>query len=202
MSGCHLLLSARISISGLPQIFDATVNWQTSKLVGLGQKNGYYWAFDRTTGKPVWSTFVGYANIGGGIRGSASVNSGRILVWSNNSYIDGKDPIKFPLTVKALDAATGANLWTDDKAQPANGAAAGYLANDVFFVGSLDGTIQGYSATDGKTVFKDKLPGAVGSSPVVDNDSVYVGVGVPKDNSGSSGQSGLFVFKLKSNQGK
>jgi polyvinyl alcohol dehydrogenase (cytochrome) len=39
------------------QLFEATIDGQPRKLVGAGQKSGLYWAFDRATGDPVWSTF-------------------------------------------------------------------------------------------------------------------------------------------------
>ena len=177
-----------------PQLFNATINGQNRQLMGIGQKSGFYWVFDRTTGEPIWKTFVGAANVGGGIRGEAAVKDGVIYVWSNNAYQDGKDPSQFLITVKALDAATGKNLWVTDQAQPAVGWSAGFLAGDVFFVGSLDGTIQGYNIKDGSVVFKATAPGPVGSPLLVANNTLFVGAGVPKGMGGQGSQTGLFTW--------
>lgn len=180
-----------------PQVFTAYPQGQPSVLVGAGQKNGYYSVLDSLTGKPVWSTFVGYAEVGGGIRGEAAIGNGKILVWSNNSYVDGKDPTMFPITVKALDPNTGKTLWTKDKAQPAVGWSAGYMSNDVYFVGSLDGTLQGYNAMNGNVVWSAKVSGAVGSPLVVAGDTLFVGAGAPKAFAGSEGEgnSGLYAYR-------
>lgn len=180
-----------------PQLFSAKDGDGNSRpLVGAGQKNGFYSVFDRTTGKHVWSTFVGYAAVGGGIRGAASIEDGKIYLFSNNGYEDGKPPEKFPMTVKALDAATGDNLWTQDKAQPANGASSGFLADGVYFVGSLDGTLQGYRASDGKVLWTEKAPGAIASSLNVAGDFLLAGIGVPKSFAGSeSSAHGVIAYK-------
>ncbi len=172
-----------------PQLFDL----QGKQLLGIGQKSGYYWAFDRNTGQPVWKTFIGDASEGGGIRANASYAQGFLFVWSNNAYKDGEDPGKYLITVKALDAATGKNIWVVNNAQPAAGLAAGFLSNDVYFVGSLDGTIKGYSAADGKVVYDNKVTGPVGGSLLVDGNTLYVGVGVPKAMGGGPG-SGVIAF--------
>ena len=178
-----------------PQLFDAKIDGEMRHLVGAGQKSGFYSVFDRETGEHVWSTFIGFADIGGGIRGEAGIGADAIYVWSNNSYIDGKSPKDYPITVKALDKATGQTLWYVDKAQPAIGSSGGFLANDVFFVGSLDGTLQGYAADDGNVVWQYTLPSAVGSSLVVANDTLYVGAGVPKAFGGGEGTNGVFAFR-------
>ena len=178
-----------------PQLFEATIDGQTRQLVGAGQKSGVYWVFDRQTGKPVWHTTVGYGSVGGGMRGEASVANGRVYVWSNNNYED-KNPTEHPVTVKALDAATGKNLWVNDKAQPAIGTAAGFLANDVYFVGSLDGTVHAYRATDGQPVWTSPTQGSIGSSLWAVGDSLYFGAGVPMKFGGGPATNGLYAYRL------
>jgi polyvinyl alcohol dehydrogenase (cytochrome) len=48
------------------------------KLVGEGQKSGTYWALDRTTMRPAWSTTVGPGGVLGGILGSTATDGSRI----------------------------------------------------------------------------------------------------------------------------
>ena len=135
-----------------------------------------------------------------GIRGEAGIGSDRVLVWSNNNYIDGKPPEQFPITVKALDSATGATLWFKDKAQPAVGWSGGFLANDVFFVGSLDGTLKAYSAEDGRVLWTGQAPAAVGSPLVVTGDTLLVGYGIPKAFGGVETRSGVAAFRPAAGQ--
>ncbi len=179
-----------------PQLFNATVGGETRQMVGIGQKSGYYWAFDRTNGDVVWKTYIGYAGVGGGMRGEASTAQGYVFAWSNNNYSDGKPPEEFPITVKALDARTGQNVWSAEKAQPAVGWAAGFLSNDVYFVGSLDGTIKGYRANDGQPVFETKAAAPVGAPLVVVGNTLFVGGGVPKAVGGTQPGSGVWAYSL------
>jgi polyvinyl alcohol dehydrogenase (cytochrome) len=48
------------------------------QLVGEGQKSGTYWALDRATMQPVWSTTVGPGGVLGGILGSTAYDGTRI----------------------------------------------------------------------------------------------------------------------------
>ena len=179
---------------GGPQLFDATIDGQTRHLVGAGQKSGFYSVFDRETGEHVWSTYVGYGGVGGGIRGEASVADGKIYLWSNNAYADGQPPEEYPLTVRALDAATGASEWFQDKIQPANSSSAGFLANDVYFVDSLNGVVQAYRAGDGKILWHAKLPGAIGAPLWVSGDTLYVAAGLPEAFGQMKSTNGLYAF--------
>ena len=98
--------------------------------------------------------------------------------------------------MRALDAATGRNLWLYDRAQPAGGAGAGFLINDVYFVGSLDGTVNAYNASTGEIVWRTQVPGAAASSINVDGDSVYLGIGVPRVFGGDPNSRGVIAFRL------
>lgn len=187
-----------------PQLFVAPVNGTSTLLVGAGQKSGTYWAFDASNGNPVWHTQVGYGGVGGGIRGEASIGSGAIYAWSNNSWSDTKAlmPSQRPINVEALDPATGHRLWADNGAQPAMGSSAGVLAGDVYFVGSLDGTIQGYAASDGKVVYKTVVPSnaSVSSPLTAANGMLFVGVGAPAKFNGTGDVNGTGVYAYAVNQ--
>ena len=178
-----------------PQLFEGT----NRKLVGAGQKSGVYHALDRNTGEIVWQTTVGYGEIGGGIMADAAVKDGKVFVWSNNSYQPkSRKADETPMTIKAVDAATGIPSWILPKAQPAGVTSAGFVSEDVFFAGSLDGRVRAYSAKDGKTLWSSpEGQASVGSSLTVSGDTLYFGAGVPKVFGGNDqGGNGVFAYKV------
>ena len=176
-----------------PQLFDVEIDGRRRKLVGAGQKSGVFYVSDRITGEPVWSVTVGYGNLGGGIHGEASIGPDRIIIWGNNAY-PYKNPEQHPMDIKAVDPATGNYLWVKPKAQPAVEISAGFLANDVYFVGSLDGQVRAYNAKDGSHLWTSGKHGSVASSIWVDENMVLWGAGVPKQFGGNAGQNGVFAY--------
>lgn len=173
-----------------PQLFEAGGR----QLVGAGQKSGIFWALDRKTGEVVWYTTVGYGGVGGGVHAEASVGDGTIFVWSNNSYAYGKPPGKFPMNVKALDAATGKMVWSKPKAQPANLESAGFLANDVYYVASLDGKVYAYRTSDGKQIWTSPGHASVLSPVWVSGNALLFGTGNPKKFGTNKGPTGVFAY--------
>lgn len=184
--------------SGGPQLFRADVDGISKKLVGAGQKSGIFYVFDAQTGDKVWATSIGYGGVDGGMHGEASIGEGRVLAWSNNGYHHGMNPDKHPISVKALDASTGKHLWVKNHAQPA-AIVPGYLANDVYFVGSLDGTLQAYGAADGKQLWKIKNPSPIISWLWVKDNSLYLGGGVPGvlGKWTDKGENGMFAYSIQ-----
>jgi polyvinyl alcohol dehydrogenase (cytochrome) len=179
-----------------PQLFEATIDGQERRLVGIGQKSGIFWVFDRETGDQVWFTVVGYGGVGGGIHAEAAVGETAIYVWSNNAYTYGMPPEKAPLSIKALDQATGKNLWVIPQAQPASVPAAAFLANDAVFVGSLDGVVRAYRAADGEQLWMSQTHGAIGGAIVAVGDYLYFPAGVPKNFGGGTGENGIVAYAL------
>lgn len=145
-------------------------------------------------GTRVWSTFVGYGATGGGNHAESAFGEDAVYVWSNNAYVYGKPPKEFPLTIAKLDLATGDYIWVKDKVHLAAIPAAGFLANDVYFVGSLDGTIKAYGAEDGKTLWRGQAPAAVASPLNVIGNTLFFGVGIPKAFGGTAKQNGMMAF--------
>ena len=177
--------------SAAPQLFSAG----GKQLVGFSSKSGIYFVLDRSNGNPEWQSVVGYGSVGGGMRWGASVGNNALFASSNNNYED-KNPADNPIDVKAFDTATGNMLWSKPKAQPAKGTNSDFLSNDVFLVGSLDGTLQAYNSTNGDVLKTIKVPAAIASSLAVQNDSIYIGAGVPSDFGGGSGNSGIYTYSL------
>ncbi len=176
-----------------PQLFEVGGR----QLVGAGQKSGAYVVLDRLTSEPVWTAVVGYGEIAGGIMADASVGGGRIYVWSNNSYDPAKrEAEKTPMTVQALDAASGARVWSVPQAMPAGGNAAGFLSKDAYFVGSLDGRIRAYAVRDGKPLWTSPEGDAsVGASLSIADGVLLVGRGVPKMFGGNAREAyGLWAY--------
>lgn len=147
-------------------------------MVGAAQKSGTYYALDAQTGEVVWESVIGYGGVNGGMHGEASIGEGAVFAWSNNNY-NKAAPDKAKITVKALDVATGKLKWVKNEAQPA-AIVPGYLANDVYFVGSLDGTLRAYSADDGKQLWSIKNPTPIISNLWVKDNTLYLGGGVPE----------------------
>lgn len=176
-----------------PNIFEAGGR----KLVGAGSLDGRYYAVDRDNGQGVWSRQVGDDGPSGGIRDCASFRDGRIYVWSNNNFDDTKstDPANRPLTVACLDAASGNVVWQKPNSQPAGGWSDGILVNDLYFVGSLDGTIQSYRASDGQVTWNGRIPGGSVASPInAAGNAIFVGAGLPKIFDGMNDAKGVYCF--------
>jgi polyvinyl alcohol dehydrogenase (cytochrome) len=181
------------------QLFSAMIDGQERQLVGAGQKSGEYIVLDQETGEMVWHTQVGLGGVGGGMRGEASISHSTIFAWSNNNWNDvpAPDPATQPINVKAMNPADGSVIWADESVQPAMGTSAGFLAKDVYFVGSLDGTINAYGASDGKVLWSAQTPSSVSSSLNVVGNTLYVGVGVPGVFGGDPADpNGLYTFSI------
>ena len=183
--------------AGGAQLFMGNVNGVPRKLVGAGQKSGYFFVWDAQTGENVWKTSVGYGGIDGGMHGEASVGAGTVLAWSNNSYVHHMPPDKVKISVKALDATTGSHKWVINHAQPA-AIVPGYLANDVYFVGSLDGTLQAYHAETGKQLWSGANPAPIISWLWVEGNNLYLGAGYhAMFKWADKGENGVYAYGVK-----
>lgn len=179
-----------------PQLFTATVDGQERQLVGAGQKSGTFYVWDRQTAEPIWSTTVGDGAIGGGIHGEGSVGDGQIIIWGNNAF-PYSAPGDHPMDIAAVDPSTGGYKWVVPDAQPALQISAGFIASDVYFIGSLDGKVRAYRTSDGKKLWTASNPhGSVASSLTVDGNMLFWGSGVP-GNFGGKGPFGLIAYQLR-----
>lgn len=181
-----------------PQLLDVAVNGNVRQLVIAGQKSGLLWAFDRATGERAWATSIGYGGIEGGIMGEASIGGGVVYAWSNNGYFHGKPPKDHALTVKKLDASTGRPLWVVNEAQPSAIYAGGLLADGVYLVGSIEGTIAAYDTDTGKQLWKTQQQSNVSNSLRAEAGMLYAPAAspgifkwMPKD-----AKSGMYAYKV------
>lgn len=185
--------------AGGPQLFEANVNGALRPLVGAGSKSGVYWVFDRRTGEIVWTSGISNGGTLGGMHAEASIGPDRILAWGNDSF--GRNqaameviPADHPMTIKALDPATGKAIWVMPAAQPAALRSPGFLSNDVYLVGSLDGKVRAYRITDGTQLWTSMLHGSIASPLAVVGDSLMFGTGVPKLFGGNEKGNGVVSY--------
>jgi polyvinyl alcohol dehydrogenase (cytochrome) len=61
-----------------PNLYTVTMDGKETDLLGVGQKNGMYYAFDPTTGKLIWTTQAGPGGVLGGIEWGTSTDGERI----------------------------------------------------------------------------------------------------------------------------
>jgi polyvinyl alcohol dehydrogenase (cytochrome) len=170
-----------------PQLFSARSGGKTLRLVGAMQKQGIYWAFDRSTGTPVWHAQVGTPNAMES-RGEASVGAGRVFAWAETRSATAT----FSRTsVVALDAASGRARWSRPAAQAAATTTAGFLAADVYLLGDDTGHVVAYRASDGKKLWTGRTRRGLGvlSSLWAQGRYLYAGVGF-------GGQTGLQAFRV------
>ncbi|WP_165423679.1 PQQ-binding-like beta-propeller repeat protein [Ktedonosporobacter rubrisoli] len=90
-----------------PTLFSATVNGKARQMIGLVNKNGVYYAFDRTNiaAGPLWEAKVSTSpnNIA-----SSAWDGKRLYVGGTQTTIKGKPCLG---SVRAVNPATGAFLW-------------------------------------------------------------------------------------------
>ena len=99
------------------------------------------------------------------------------------------------MDIKAVDPRTGAYIWVTPKAQPALQVSAGFLAGDVYFVGSLDGMVRAYDAATGQKVWTSGAHGPVASSLWVENGTLLWGTGVPQRFGGAKDGYGVVAYR-------
>lgn len=167
-------------------------------LVGIGQKDGTYWALDADTGKQVWKTQVGPGGPSGGIQWGTATDGSRIYVASANSnnlsyklepsgvVIDGG-------AWSALDSQTGKILWqTADPTAGSIDIGAVSVANGVMYTGSPSGLMYAIEADNGKILWSYQSGGSVIDGPSIVDGMLYWGSGY-----GLKSNKKVFAFGLK-----
>jgi polyvinyl alcohol dehydrogenase (cytochrome) len=187
-------------------LFSATINGQKTDLVGVGQKNGIYWALNRDTGEVVWNTLVGPGSFLGGIEWGSAFDGQRLYVANanitNTEYTLPSGEKAKGGSWTALDPATGKILWqTASPAAAPNGAlGATTVANGVVFGGTTSATGENMYALDaasGQILWKFAATGSVNSGPSVANGTVYWGSGYAHmDTLGMVGGQKLYAFSV------
>lgn len=166
---------------------------QGGNLVGAGQKSGMFWTFNAKTGAPVWSRQVAPPGVTGGLQWGSATDGQRIFVAASNSGpstngggLGAMDWVLKDGTVTrsggwaALDARSGAVLWTtaDPNGSRAEAAVAG--ANGVIFGCNVDfarGTLFALDAGSGAVLWSYDTGATCNAGPTVADGQVYLGSG-------------------------
>jgi polyvinyl alcohol dehydrogenase (cytochrome) len=164
-----------VAFSASPNLFTVEIDGQQRDLVGEGQKSGDYWALDRDSGEVVWQTKVSPAGFLGGMEGTSAVLNVVIAVPATN-WLDPNGPGTGLVT--ALNAGTGATIWSNPQKSPAASPAA--IENDVVFHAGLDGILHAYGLTDGAEIVQTDLGASVSGGIAVAEGFVVLGVGTPQ----------------------
>ncbi|XP_021887856.1 uncharacterized protein LOC110807131 [Carica papaya] len=143
-----------------PMLLTISVNGTTRDAVAAVQKSGFVWCLDRDNGRILWSKKAGPGGIEGGGQWGAATDGRRVytnIVNSNRENFTLK-PTTQTTTAGAwvaLDANSGAILWST--ANPSNDTAHGpvTVANGVLFAGSVapNGPIYAIDTSNGKIIW-------------------------------------------------
>jgi polyvinyl alcohol dehydrogenase (cytochrome) len=143
------------------------------RLLGAGQKSGWFYAVDPKDGKLVWKTEVGPGGFLGGIEFGSATDGERVYAAISNHPKQG--------SVSALDGATGKILWQtlnpDNKSNFGPISVTGTGNNRLVFAGSSGNFIRAYDAKTGKILWEYDTGGAVGGGPTIVDGVLYVGSG-------------------------
>jgi polyvinyl alcohol dehydrogenase (cytochrome) len=134
-------------------------------LVGIGVKNGIYYALDRDTGMMQWMTMLTAGSALGGVI-SASAYANDTVYVASNKYMEGAT------RTVALDAKTGMVRWEHSEPMITYGGVA--HANGVTYVASTSGKVYALDAEKGTELWSDELPDSVAGSPTVANGVLLV----------------------------
>jgi polyvinyl alcohol dehydrogenase (cytochrome) len=179
-----------LDFAGAPNLFESSGR----ALVGLGGKDGTYYALDRDTGALAWTTAVvapGLTHPGsnystGGFIGPTAVADG---------LITGGTAIGDAPYLHALDTATGAVRWQQPIAAPTYGAPA--IGGGVVVIGGTDFTMRAVDLSTGEVLWSDQVSGAVSGGPAIVGDDVFAVAGIREPGlSKRSRASGVYRYSL------
>jgi alcohol dehydrogenase (cytochrome c) len=210
-----------------PVLGSAEIDGVETDIVFSSGKYGYVVAINRESGEEIWRTPVGkhenddltelpedpviiFPGLFGGVESPIAVKDGIVYVaalnagtgWSASALdYESMDLGASTGNVTALDGATGKVIW--DVEVPTGIAGAGpTVANDVVFVGGLDGIVRGYNIADGTLVWSYQTTAGLNAPFAVAGDYLFVPAGsfiLPSsDTQGEppAAASALYAFKL------
>ena len=170
-----------------PNVFTAAVGTTPTPVVGVGNKNGVYYAVDQDTGALVWQQAVVAGGDLGGFNASTGVAFGNVYAGTFTG----------PPFIFALGDTNGAVAWQCPTAE-CNTSSFGPpgIAAGVVFVGDEAGQLRAFDAATGALLRKLDLGGSISSGPAVVNDMVFVGAGTGST-FGMGQQQGVYGLALQ-----
>ena len=228
--GCEIPVIKRMTCpeeNGLDFDFGASVIQSTdkngNKTLFAGQKSGWVFRLNTSTGKIDWKTRVGRGGTLGGVHFGMSTDNDRLYVPVSDREVGRKYDIEPKPGLYALDFEEGKILWSfklddickDRKPLVGEGkclvgfSAPVSVAGDVLYAGSLDGRFSAHSTVNGNKLWEfDTLRGyqtvngnpAAGGSidaagPVIVDDWVFVNSGYSQH--GQMAGNVILAFSIK-----
>jgi polyvinyl alcohol dehydrogenase (cytochrome) len=152
-----------------PILVEVEIDGVARRLVTAGQKNGMFWALDRTTGEVVWQRMLGRGSpLTGGVLNNGAFDGERILVANNDQGLGYG-------TLFALRPSDGEILW--QRPLPGWVWAPITVGNGVGFV-AADRTLYGFDVATGADLFVFATEGTIACGASVANGRVRVGSGI------------------------
>ena len=151
------------------------------RCVGAGSKTGFH-TYDRYTGERLWST--GVTNGGPTLNSTAFAYD--MVYMVSNSIAEHRPQLSATV---ALHAWTGDILWWKPNQSSIQGAVA--VANQVFYQGLRDGSLQGLHVETGEPLWRYELPGVQRGGITVAGGTLYANCG-----GGTTAPHGLYAFTL------
>lgn len=176
-------------------------------LLGVGQKSGQYWALHPDTGAVAWVTQVGPGGTAGGLQWGSATDGRRVYTANANSNQVAWTPPGATLPTTrgawaALDALTGALLWTTADPQAPGGIGGGpsgpvTTANGVLYGCSLDasGHMYAMNGATGAILWRHAGGGSCLSGAAIADGTLYWGSGYSNFGFGTP-NSRLFAFSV------
>ena len=161
-------------------------------VVGLGNKDGWYYVVDRGTGELIWKAEAqrqdsdddGFAF--GGFIGATSVASGVVV---------GGTAIGDCPCAHGFDAATGDVLWQNS--EPSGTYAATAATPELAFLTGVDQTLRAFRLDDGEVVWSTATRAVSSSGPAIAGRELYLGVGFREPGTETpSAAAGMQAFRV------
>jgi polyvinyl alcohol dehydrogenase (cytochrome) len=176
--------------AGAPNVFEAG----GTPVVGLGGKDGVYYALDRANGKLVWKRTAAASRVQaknfstGGFIGATAVGEGLVV---GGTAIGGPCPC-----LHAIDADDGELAWQQTDAGPTYAPSA--IVNGVAFVGSTtDFTLRALDLESGDVLWSRPLAGGIAGGAVVAGDTVVAVAGIREPGVDAAGtEAGVYGFEV------
>jgi polyvinyl alcohol dehydrogenase (cytochrome) len=165
-----------------PNLFEFSRGKRTVQAVGVGDKEGTYYALDRRSFRVLWSRRVAEGSVAGGFQATAAHADGVLYVAAHErrdgtslntaippgqsaTFIESREGIILLQAgsrthVMALDASSGAVLWQHTVDGAATFAPL-ILANGVVFHGDVSGALRALDADSGELLWQTQLGGFV-----------------------------------------
>ncbi|HVJ95552.1 MAG TPA: PQQ-binding-like beta-propeller repeat protein, partial [Acidimicrobiia bacterium] len=177
--------------AGAPNLFETGGEAR----VGLGGKDGIYYALDRETGKLQWKYETTTPRVrknfsSGGFIGASAIDDGIIV---GGTAVGGTCPC-----LHGINASNGKQVWVQE--EPAPTFAASAIVNGVAFSGSTtDFTLRAVDLKDGAVLWSHEMVGGVAGGTATDGRTLVAVAGIREPGVSPAGnQFGVYGFTLGS----